>query len=42
MFVLIVEGKINKEVGFDLNFSEKMVKNYFVNIFDKFDVNCCL
>jgi two-component system response regulator DevR len=35
----IAEGKTNKEVGLDLNLSEKTVKNYLANIFDKLSVN---
>jgi two-component system response regulator DevR len=32
---LIAEGKTNKEVGSAMNLSEKTVKNYLSNIFDK-------
>jgi two-component system response regulator DevR len=39
VLALIAEGKTNKEVGLDLNLSEKTVKNYLANIFDKLDVN---
>jgi two-component system response regulator DevR len=35
---LIAEGKTNKEVGLDLNLSEKTVKNYLANIFDKLNI----
>lgn len=35
VLVLIAEGKTNKEVGQALNLSEKTVKNYLSNIFDK-------
>ncbi|PTY04811.1 DNA-binding response regulator [Opitutaceae bacterium EW11] len=36
---LIAEGKTNKEVGVELNLSEKTVKNYLANIFDKLAVS---
>jgi two-component system response regulator DevR len=39
VLALIAEGKTNKEVGADMNLSEKTVKNYLANIFDKLDVN---
>ena len=32
---LIAEGKTNKEVGAAMNLSEKTVKNYLANVFDK-------
>ncbi|HTQ30336.1 MAG TPA: response regulator transcription factor [Opitutaceae bacterium] len=35
VLALIAEGKTNKEVGQALNLSEKTVKNYLSNIFDK-------
>jgi len=35
VLALIAEGKTNKEVGVALNLSEKTVKNYLSNIFDK-------
>jgi two-component system response regulator DevR len=34
----IAEGLTNKEVGTDLNLSEKTIKNYLANIFDKLHV----
>jgi Response regulator containing a CheY-like receiver domain and an HTH DNA-binding domain len=39
VLALIAEGKTNKEVGAEMNLSEKTVKNYLANIFDKLDVN---
>jgi two-component system response regulator DevR len=39
VLALIADGKTNKEVGTDMNLSEKTVKNYLANIFDKLDVN---
>lgn len=38
VLALIAEGRTNKEVGVDLNLSEKTVKNYVANIFDKLGV----
>jgi two-component system response regulator DevR len=38
VLALIAEGKTNKEVGADLNLSEKTVKNYLANVFDKLNV----
>ncbi len=38
VLALIAEGKTNKEVGVHLNLSEKTVKNYLANIFDKLEV----
>ena len=38
VLALIAEGKTNKEVGADLNLSEKTVRNYLSNIFDKLQV----
>jgi len=38
VLALIAEGKTNKEVGLDMNLSEKTVKNYLANIFDKLNV----
>jgi len=35
VLALIAEGKTNKEVGSAMNLSEKTVKNYLSNIFDK-------
>jgi two-component system response regulator DevR len=34
----IAEGKTNKEIGIELNLSEKTVRNYLSNIFDKLQV----
>jgi two-component system, NarL family, response regulator DevR len=39
VLALIAEGKTNKEVGTDMNLSEKTVKNYLANVFDKLDVS---
>ena len=39
VLALIAEGKTNKEVGLDMNLSEKTVKNYLANIFDKLAVS---
>lgn len=36
---LVSEGKTNKEVGLALNLSDKTVKNYLANIFDKLNVS---
>jgi two-component system, NarL family, response regulator DevR len=38
VLALIAEGKTNKEVAMDLNLSEKTVKNYLANIFDKLNI----
>ena len=38
VLALIAEGKTNKEVGQALNLSEKTVKNYLSNIFDKLHI----
>lgn len=38
VLALIAEGKTNKEVGVEMNLSEKTVKNYLANIFDKLQV----
>lgn len=35
---LIAEGKTNKEIAVDLNLSEKTVKNYLSNIFQKLQI----
>jgi len=35
VLALIAEGKTNKEVGADMNLSEKTVKNYLANVFEK-------
>lgn len=39
VLALIAEGKINKEVGAELGLSEKTVKNYLSNIFEKLHVS---
>ena len=39
VLALIAEGKTNKEVGNDLGLSEKTVKNYLSNIFEKLHVS---
>jgi len=39
VLALIAEGKTNKEVGLDMNLSEKTIKNYLANIFDKLNVS---
>jgi two-component system response regulator DevR len=39
VLALIAEGKTNKEVGLDMNLSEKTVKNYLANVFDKLNVS---
>ena len=38
VLALIAEGKTNKEVAMALNLSEKTVKNYLANMFDKLEV----
>jgi two-component system, NarL family, response regulator DevR len=38
VLALIAEGRTNKEVASDLDLSEKTVKNYVANIFDKLNV----
>lgn len=38
VLALIADGRTNKEVGVDLGLSEKTVKNYVANIFDKLNV----
>ena len=35
VLALVAEGKTNKEVGVALNLSEKTVKNYLANVFEK-------
>jgi two-component system response regulator DevR len=39
VLALIAKGKTNKEVGNDLGLSEKTVKNYLANIFEKLNVS---
>ncbi|MEO6569706.1 MAG: response regulator transcription factor [Opitutaceae bacterium] len=39
VLALIAEGKTNKEVGNDLGLSEKTVKNYLSNIFEKLHIS---
>lgn len=39
VMVLVAAGKTNKEVGVELSLSEKTVKNYLANIFDKLNVS---
>jgi two-component system, NarL family, response regulator DevR len=39
VLALIAEGKTNREVGVDLGLSEKTVKNYLSNIFEKLHVS---
>ena len=39
MLALIAEGRTNKEVGNELGLSEKTVKNYLSNIFEKLHVS---
>lgn len=39
VLTLISLGKTNKEVASDLNLSEKTVKNYLANVFDKLNVS---
>jgi len=39
VLALIAEGKTNKEVGTAMNLSEKTVKNYLANVFDKLGIN---
>ncbi len=36
---LVAEGKTNKEIATELSLSEKTVKNYLANVFDKLNVN---
>lgn len=38
VLALIAEGKTNKEVGAEMGLSEKTVKNYLANVFDKLSV----
>lgn len=39
VLALIAEGKTNKEIGTQLSITEKTVKNYVSNIFDKLNVS---
>ncbi|MEO7414441.1 MAG: response regulator transcription factor [Opitutaceae bacterium] len=39
VLALIAEGKTNKEVGNDLGLSEKTVKNYLSNVFEKLHIS---
>jgi two-component system response regulator DevR len=39
VMVLVVEGRTNKEIGLDMGLSEKTVKNYLSNIFQKMQVS---
>ena len=39
VLALIAEGKTNKEVGTAMNLSEKTVKNYLANVFDKLNIS---
>ena len=39
VLALIAEGRTNKEVGSDLGLSEKTVKNYLSNVFEKLHVS---
>ncbi|WP_447983527.1 response regulator transcription factor [Nitrospira sp. Nam74] len=39
VMALVVEGKTNKEIGLDMGLSEKTVKNYLSNIFEKMQVS---
>jgi two-component system response regulator DevR len=39
VLALIAEGKTNKEVGGAMNLSEKTVKNYLANVFDKLNIS---
>lgn len=39
VLTLIAEGKLNKEIGSQLNISERTVKNHIFNIFKKIDVS---
>jgi two-component system response regulator DevR len=39
VLALIAEGKTNKEIGSELSITEKTVKNYVSNIFDKLNVS---
>ena len=39
VMTLVVQGKTNKEIGLDMGLSEKTVKNYLSNIFQKMQVS---
>ncbi len=39
VLALVAEGKTNKEIAADLNLSDKTVKNYLANIYDKLQVS---
>jgi two-component system response regulator DevR len=39
VLALIAEGKTNKDVGLEMNLSEKTVKNYLANVFEKLNIN---
>ena len=39
VLALIAEGRTNKEIGVELALSEKTVKNYLSNVFEKLQVN---
>jgi two-component system, NarL family, response regulator DevR len=39
VMILVAEGKTNKEIALDLGLSEKTVKNYLSNIFQKMQVS---
>jgi two-component system, NarL family, response regulator DevR len=39
VMILVVEGKTNKEIALDMGLSEKTVKNYLSNIFQKMQVS---
>ncbi|MBA2253211.1 MAG: response regulator transcription factor [Nitrospirales bacterium] len=39
VMALVVDGKTNKEIGIDMGLSEKTVKNYLSNIFQKMQVS---
>lgn len=39
VLALVAEGKTNKEIGMELNLSDKTVKNYMSNVMEKLGVN---
>lgn len=39
VMTLVVQGKTNKEIGLDMGLSEKTVKNYLSNVFQKMQVS---